>query len=60
MIVYHEKAEAALDAATAFLKKNKRPHALIGQTPKGYIVIDPRFKDGHYCQIIGKLYKKLC
>lgn len=56
---YYTDPMAALDAAVAFLRGNTRPHALIGQTPKGFRVIDPRGKKQYYCQIVGKVYRKL-
>jgi len=50
---------AALDAALSFLRGNRRPYVLIGQTPKGFRLIDPRDKKQFYCQIVGKVYRKL-
>lgn len=47
----------ALQAGKKWLRGNTRPHVLMGRTPKGYILIDPRHKDGHYCQIVAKLYR---
>lgn len=49
---------STLDKGRAWLKSNTRPHVLIGKTPKGYLLIDPRNKGGHYCQIVAKLYRK--
>jgi hypothetical protein len=57
-MIYFSTADQALDAAKQFLRGNKRPHALIGRTRKGFTVIDPYDKKGHYSRIIGKLYRK--
>ena len=55
---YIEDPIKALEKAKKWLRGNNRPHILLGRTAKGYLLIDPRFKDGHYCQIVSKLYRK--
>jgi len=59
MSQYIENAVEALTKARKFLQGNTRPHVLIGRTPKGYLLIDPRHKGQHYCQIVGKLYRQI-
>tara|TARA_R110000823_G_scaffold203197_1_gene334039 strand:+ start:8140 stop:8319 length:180 start_codon:yes stop_codon:yes gene_type:complete len=56
---YYTDADEALGAAKSFLLKQARPHVLIGRSLKGYMIIDPRNAKSHYCQIVGKLYRKL-
>ena len=48
----------AMQKAKDWLRGNTRTHALIGRTHKGYVLIDPRNKGKHYCQIVAKLYRK--
>tara|TARA_R100000234_G_C4897672_1_gene134281 strand:+ start:191 stop:367 length:177 start_codon:yes stop_codon:yes gene_type:complete len=57
-MIYYNTGDQALDAAKKFLRGNKRPHVLISRNRKGFMVIDPRDKRGHYSIIIGKLYRK--
>jgi len=54
-----DDANKALSKAKNWLRGNNRPHVLIGRTRKGFLLIDPRHKRGHYCQIVGKVYRKL-
>jgi len=49
---------AALDYGKVWLRGNTRSHILMGRATRGYCLIDPRNKDGHYCQIVAKLYRK--
>ena len=55
---YIEDAITAIDKGKRWLEGNRRPHVLIGRTSRGYLIIDPRRKEGHYCQIVGKLFRK--
>ena len=55
---YYSSPYDALDYAKKFLGESRRKHVLIGRTPKGYLLIDPRNKKSHYCQIVAKLYNK--
>jgi len=55
---YFEEPMEAIDKAKQWLKGNRRPHALVGRTAKGYMLIDPYYKDGHYCQIVAKLFRQ--
>lgn len=56
---YIQDPARALSKGKKWLLGNRRPHVLIGRTPKGFILIDPRDKAGHYCQIVAKVFRKL-
>lgn len=54
---YIDDPSEAMQKAKNWLKGNTRTHALIGRTVKGYVLIDPRNKSKHYCQIVAKLFR---
>ena len=55
---YFKDGMEAVDFGKLWLRGNTRTHVLVGKTPKGFIVIDPRNAKSHYCQIVAKLFRK--